>query len=123
MSTSGDLSLESDVEGSLSGFVVGTLLPSEPVHLDHLAAAAHLGERPAPAGLFGILERKPLQFALEPEGLLLGLDGGLQRGGFLGQLPPQLEGDLSQPRVGLGDRSEHLVAFVFARGDLRAGTD
>ena len=97
-----------------SELVVATLLPTQPLDLDHLAAAAHLGQRSAPSGLFGILERKPLQFALEPEGLLLGLDGGLQRGGFLGQLPPQLEGELSEARVGLGDRSEHLLAFVFA---------
>ena len=38
-----------------SGRLVRTLLPPEPVHLDHVAAAAHLGYRLTSGGEFRVL--------------------------------------------------------------------
>ena len=93
---------------------IGALLSPQALDIDHLAAAADLTQRLMPFPVFRIGERKPLQLALEAEGLLLDLEGGLQRGGFRSQLPPQPEGDLFEPGVGIGGDAKDLLVFVLA---------
>ena len=60
---------------AFSGLVAGEVAPPQPLDIDHLAAVAHLGQRAAPLGRVGIGK-------LEPEGLLLGLDGGTRLWSF-----------------------------------------
>ena len=95
---------------------VGIRLPPQSAGIDDLAAVADLTKCLTPFPLFGIGEAKLLQLALEAEGLLLDLESGHQRGGFGSQPQPQPEGDLLEPRMGLGgyegDRRGRRMAFA-----------
>lgn len=69
-------------EGSFSGLVVVQLAPPQPADIDHLAAAAVLGQRLLFPHHYGVLDHEPLDLAAQPEGLLLGAEGGLEGRGF-----------------------------------------
>ena len=72
----------------------------QPLDIDELAAATNLGQRPALLGRVRVLEIEPLEFAAEPEDILLGADGGLQGWGFGGEPEAQPEGQLFEARHG-----------------------
>ena len=62
------------MDGAFSGLGVGILLAPQALDIDHLAAAADLTQRLAPAVGFGILNIELLQLALQPKRRPLGLE-------------------------------------------------
>ena len=92
----------------LSALAAVILAAPQPLDIDHLAATADLGQRPAPRGRVGLGEVEPSEFALEPEDLLLDLDGSFGGRGLPRQPAAQLEGDVGENGVGLGHRFEQF---------------
>ena len=88
-----------------------------------LLIVAAIGQRLTATGGFGTLDIELLQFPLQPKRPRLGLEGLLQRRGLRRQLPPQLDGDLGEPRVGFGGGADELLSFVLAYGIRSRGRE